>query len=255
MLIKSKWTLKVNKLTLLPCAYNVVLVKNLYQKMYLDFVNIAIPEITFSGIIGNYKKEGDFYCLSPDEEYYFSLSGLETNASHAIKNLQLNSSLDFLGVNFEIINRENQITSYEELYSNLVANDPQGIKEYNIQFLSPTSFAQGKTKLPLPIPSLMFRSWLDKWNYFCNIYLGGDELTQYLSENIYLNYYRLYSRQHYISQQKITGFTGEIKLKIPLKIDDLLANVANLLIHYADYCGTGIKTRLGMGNTFLTTFN
>jgi CRISPR-associated endoribonuclease Cas6 len=29
----------------------------------------------------------------------------------------------------------------------------------------------------------------------------------------------------------------------------LLANVANLLVQYSHYAGTGIKTRLGMGQT------
>lgn len=249
MLIKSTWTLTVNEITLLPCSYTVFLIKNLYQKMSLDFINNPIPEITFSGIIGNCKKEGNFYILFPDEKYYLSLSGLEFNASNAIQNLEFNSSLDFLGIQLDVINRENKITSYEEIYSKLVANDPHSIREYTINFLTPTAFAQGKINLPLPIPSLMFRSWLDKWNYFCNIYLGGDELTQYLSENIYFNYYKLYSRQQYIGQQKKTGFIGEVKLKIPLKVDTLLINVVNLLMNYSNYCGTGIKTRLGMGNT------
>lgn len=152
------------------------------------------------------KKEGNFYILFPDEKYYLSLSGLEFNASNAIQNLKFNSSLDFLGIQLDVINRENKITSYEEIYSKLVANDPHSIREYTINFLTPTAFAQGKINLPLPIPSLMFRSWLDKWNYFCNIYLGGDELTQYLSENIYFNYYKLYSRQQYIGQQKKDRF-------------------------------------------------
>lgn len=31
--------------------------------------------------------------------------------------------------------------------------------------------------------------------------------------------------------------------------DPLLANVANLLVQYAGFCGTGMKTRLGMGHT------
>ena len=33
------------------------------------------------------------------------------------------------------------------------------------------------------------------------------------------------------------------------RADPLLANVANLLVQYARFAGTGMKTRLGMGQT------
>jgi len=33
------------------------------------------------------------------------------------------------------------------------------------------------------------------------------------------------------------------------KVDPLLANVAHLLVQYAGFAGTGIKTRLSMGQT------
>lgn len=250
MLIQSTWKLKINQETLLPCAYSTNLIKLLYQKMGLEFTAETLPEITFSGILGNYKKNDNFYILSPEEDYYLSLSGLELSASKAIKELNFNNDkLDFLGISFQVGNREDDITTYEQLYSELVAEDPESIKDYRLEFLTPTSFAQGKMNLPLPLPSLMFHGWLNKWNNFCNIYLGSDELIDYLSNNIYLNYYRLNTRKLQINQQKVTGFVGEINLKIPQRVDDLLANVANLLINYSQYCGTGIKTRLGMGNT------
>lgn len=112
--------------------------------MSLDFINNPIPEITFSGIIGNCKKEGNFYILFPDEKYYLSLSGLEFNASNAIQNLKFNSSLDFLGIQLDVINRENKITSYEEIYSKLVANDPHSIREYTINFFDSYCFCTRK---------------------------------------------------------------------------------------------------------------
>ncbi len=44
---------------------------------------------------------------------------------------------------------------------------------------------------------------------------------------------------------------GQVTLQIPYRTDALLANVANLLIQYSQYAGTGIKTRLGMGQTIV----
>jgi CRISPR-associated endoribonuclease Cas6 len=49
----------------------------------------------------------------------------------------------------------------------------------------------------------------------------------------------------------INGFVGNVNLQISYRIDALLVNVANLLIQYSQYSGTGIKTRLGMGQTSL----
>lgn len=249
MLIRSTWTLKIKNETLLPCAYTPNLIKILYAKMGLEFTKELIPHLTFSGILGKYSKSNDFYCLEKENEYKLSLSGLEINASMAIKSLELNNKLEFLGVSFQVTNREDKITTYEEIYSSLVAQQPEAIRDYRLQFSTPTAFAQNKINLPLPVPKLMFRSWLQRWNHFSNIYLGGDELIEYLSNNIYLNYHRLNSRKLQINQNKITGFVGEINLKIPQRVDDLIAHVANLLINYSEYAGTGIKTRLGMGHT------
>lgn len=251
ILIRSTWTLKIANDSLLSCAYAPNLIKILYQKMGLDFSGEMIPNLTFSGIVGRYYKTNDFYCLSSQDEYQLSLSALDTNGSQALKSLDLKENLDFLGISFQIINREDEITSYEELYSKLVAQEPEAIKDYKLEFITPTAFTQDKVNLPLPIPHLMFRSWLKRWNHFCNIYLGEDELITYLSNNIYLNYHRINSRKVYINQNKVTGFVGEINFKIPQRADDLLANVANLLINYSEYAGTGIKTRLGMGYSLL----
>ncbi len=251
MLIRSTWTLKIREETLLPFAYTPNLIKLLYAKMGIDFTNEFTPNLTFSGIVGKISKTDDFLHLTPENEYQLSLAGLEINASKAIKKLELNEKIEFLGITFEVINREDKITTYEEMYSLLVAEEPEAIRDYQLEFLTPTAFAQNKVNLPLPIPHLMFRSWLERWNHFSNIYLGGNELIEYLKNNSYLAYLNLNSRRVQINQNKITGFVGTINLKIPQRIDDLLANVVNLLFHYSEYAGTGIKTRLGMGNTLL----
>ncbi len=44
---------------------------------------------------------------------------------------------------------------------------------------------------------------------------------------------------------------GDVTLQIFQRADDLLANVAHLLVNYAEFAGTGMKTRLGMGQTLL----
>lgn len=170
-------------------------------------------------------------------------------SAKAISHLYLSDSLEFLGAKFNVLNREDEITSYEELYTALVANEPEAIRRFELQFRTPTVFSQGGTNLPLPVPNLMFRSWLERWNNFAPVYLGGDELIAYLSNAILLKNHKIQTKSWQLHRGYVNGFVGDVTLQMFNRADPLLANVANLLVQYARFAGTGMKTRLGMGQT------
>jgi CRISPR-associated endoribonuclease Cas6 len=259
MLIRSTWTLAVAEPTTLPRSYGLELVKILHQRMGLEMSNRPIPDVTYSGILGNLSASGDFLTFYPDEPYQLVLSGLQENASKLIADFSFDrphsgphsdqQTLQLLGTEFQIIDRNDESTSYDQLYHTLVANEPAPAKRFDINFITPTAFAQDRIYLPLPVPALMFHSWLDRWNTFAPVYLGSDELVRYLSENIALTRHHLQTRRFTVHRNSITGFTGTVALQLLSRTDPLLANVASLLIHYAQFAGTGIKTRLGMGQT------
>ncbi|MGB7439990.1 MAG: CRISPR system precrRNA processing endoribonuclease RAMP protein Cas6 [Coleofasciculaceae cyanobacterium] len=249
MLIRSTWTLTTNETAVLPRSYGLELVKILHEKLGLVLGSEIIPSVSFSGLSGYCSRSGDFLSFYPEEFYRLSLSGLEERAAKAIASLDLSDRLAFLGAKFNLINREDETTSYEQLYTKLVAEEPEPARQFALKFLTPTSFSQQKTHLPLPVPALMFRSWLEKWNNFAPVYLGGDELVSYLSSNIRVKRHRIQTRTFQLHRGYVTGFTGDVKLQVSYKVEPLLANVANLLINYAPFSGTGIKTRLGMGRT------
>lgn len=249
MLIHSTWTLTVSEPTVLPRSYTLELVKDLHRRISLEIGQEIVPSTTYSGIIGKCTASGDFLTFHPDEFYQLRICGLEETVSKAAASLDLSTGLEFLGAKFEAIDRQDEITSYEQLYTTLVANEPEPIHRFNLQFLTPTAFAQNRIHLPLPIPSLMFRSWLERWNEFAPIYLGGNELIAYLESAVVIKSHQIKTRSHQLQRGYIMGFVGDVKLQVSFRIEPLLANVANLLIHYSQYAGTGIKTRLGMGNT------
>jgi CRISPR-associated endoribonuclease Cas6 len=249
MLVNSTWTLSVSEPTVLPRSYNLELVKLLHNNLGLELGSEIISSISFSGICGFYTTSYDFLIFQPQIFYQLSLCGLKEASSKVLSLLNLNESLEFLGAKFNIINREDNITSYEELYTNLVANEPEAIRRFDLQFTTPTAFAQGGITLPLPIPTLMFRSWLERWNNFAPIYLGGDELIAYLSNAVLLKHHKIQTRSWQLQRGYVNGFVGDVTLQIFNRADPLLANVANLLVQYAQFAGTGIKTRLGMGRT------
>jgi CRISPR-associated endoribonuclease Cas6 len=248
MLIRSTWTLSLSEPIVLPRSYRLELVKLLHERMGLEMGGEAIPPISYSGIVGYCLAHQDFLTFNPDEFYTFSLCGLQEKAAKAITFLNL-SSLEFLGAKFEVINRENEVTSYEQLYTTLVANEPEPVRRFDLQFITPTAFAQGGIHLPLPVPALMFRSWLERWNHFAPVYLGSDELVAYLSNSIMLKHHQIKTRSHQLHRGYVNGFIGDVTLQVLNRADPLLANVANLLVSYAQFAGTGVKTRLGMGHT------
>lgn len=254
MLIRSHWTLTVSEPTTIPRSYHLELVKILHNRLGLEIGQAKIPSVTYSGLIGHCSASKDFLTFAPDEFYQLSICGLQKSASNAIASLDLTSGLEFLGAKFEVRDREDEITSYEELYTTLVANEPAPIHRFNLQFTTPTAFAQGRTHLPLPIPSLMFRSWLERWNEFAPVYLGGDELIAYLENAVVIKSHQIKTRSFQLPRGYINGFVGNINLQMSYRIDALLVNVANLLIQYSQYSGTGIKTRLGMGQTSVNLY-
>lgn len=249
MLIRSTWTLTTDETAVLPRAYCLELTKELHEKLNLSLGNEIIPPVTFSGLVGKRSSSQDFFSFPVGETYQLSLCGLETTSAKAIASLSLSNSLEFLGTKFKVIHREDAITSYEQLYTTLVADEPEPQREYTLNFVTPTAFSQHRTHLPLPVPTLMFRSWLERWNHFASIYLGGDELISYLSDAVRIKHHRIKTRNFQLRRGYITGFIGEVTLQLPPRIDPLLANVISLLTSYAPYAGTGVKTRLGMGKT------
>ena len=253
MLIRSTWILSVSEPTILPRSYGLELVKQLHQQLGLEMGNEAIPSVSYSGIIGLCSTSRDFFTFHPEEFYKLSLSGLQEVSAKAISHFNFSDSLEFLGAKFNILNREDEITSYEELYTTLVANEPEPIRRFELQFLTPTAFSQGGTNLPLPVPNLMFRSWLERWNNFAPVYLGGDELIAYLSNAILLKNHKIQTRSWQLHRGYVNGFVGDVTLHIFNRADSLLANVADLLVQYARFAGTGMKTRLGMGQIQIPT--
>jgi CRISPR-associated endoribonuclease Cas6 len=251
MLIRSTWTLTVSEPAVLPRAYHLELVKELHRRLGLEVGSEAVPCVSFSGIQGFYQVSQDFVTFTPDEFYTLSLCGLQENAAKSIASLNLSPSLEFLGAKFDIISREDEITSYEQLYTELVANEPEPIRRFNLKFITPTAFAQGHTHLALPVPNQMFRNWLERWNHFAPVYLGSDELIAYLSQAVLLKHHKIQTRSYQLPKGYVSGFVGNVTLQISYRTDSLLANVANLLVQYSQYSGTGIKTRLGMGQTLI----
>ncbi|MEO0935564.1 MAG: CRISPR-associated protein Cas6, partial [Cyanobacteria bacterium J06641_2] len=76
MLIKSTWTLTVSEPTVLPRSYNLELVKQLHQQLNLEIGSESTPSTSYSGLLGFYSTNKDFFNFHPEEFYNLSLSGI-----------------------------------------------------------------------------------------------------------------------------------------------------------------------------------
>jgi len=249
MLISKTLTVSPKERIPLPRHYYLELVKQLHEKLSLPMGDEQIAPVSCSGLIGNVENSGDFITFSPQETYELKLCGLNAEASSKIAQLDLSPNLEFLGGSFTILAEQQKDNSYEQLYTHFVAEEPTPVREFQFNFLTPTAFAQDRGQLPLPVPKLMFRSWLNRWNHFAPIYLGKEELLEYLEHGVKIKHHRIKTRNFTLPKGYITGFTGTVTLTIPRHFDQLLANVAHLLCLYSSFASTGIKTRLGMGQT------
>ncbi len=249
MLIRSTWQLSMAEPVTLPRSHHLGLVKDLHNCLDIHMGEENIPSTTFSGILGYCDRNADFVTFLPDQSYTLTLSGLQESSSKAIADLDLGEALEFLGAKFLVCDRQDEVTSYENLYTELVANEPEITRKFELNFLTPTAFAQNRTHLPLPVPHLMFRSWLERWNHFAPIYLGSNDLLTYLTNYVTVTRHHIKTSTVQIHQGRCTGFLGQVTVQAVSKVDPLIANVAHLLVQYANFAGTGIKTRLSMGQT------
>lgn len=248
MIIRIDWILSPVQTVTLPCAYRLALIKDLHERTGYSLGGEQIPSTRCSGLIGA-RAKGDFVTFEAGQFYRLSLSGLSEQTAKAIANLMLGDEINCLNACFLVCERSQQSTTYETLYQQQVANEPEPTHRHLLRFETPTAFSQKGLYLPLPVPELMLRSWLTSWNHFAPVYLGGDELIGYLNEVVAISRHRLQTSSLQVHKGWVTGFTGEVNLTLLKRTDPLLAQVASLLMAYAEFCGTGMKTRLGMGHT------
>lgn len=108
------------------------------------------------------------------------------------------------------------------------------------------SFKQNGRYVLLPQEHLILQSLLNKWNAFCpEIPLDDPDAVRMLENGILISDYSLRSGRYPLKDQKIPGFYGSLTMYAALPAP--LMEIWNILCHFSEYSGVGIKTALGMG--------
>lgn len=134
-------------------------------------------------------------------------------------------------------------SDYKNLYESAKLNN-----EIILQFATPTAFKQGDTNILFPIPRLIFKGYIEKWNKYSGIQLD-DSIIDEIDSSIILSSYKLKTLPFFDGRVKIPGFAGICKFKIKNTNDKELVRNINLLADFSFFAGTGRKTTHGMGMT------
>lgn len=134
-------------------------------------------------------------------------------------------------------------------YDDLVRRASHDERRIKLRFFTPTSFSSGKVDLPVPLPRLIFRSFLKRFQEFRQARFP-ENVEQDIDFFVGVsNLQRLETRMIKTKKVNLIGFTGTVTFEIHRDAPEELVFLINLLADYAFFAGTGKKTTNGMGQT------
>lgn len=115
------------------------------------------------------------------------------------------------------------------------------------QFTSATCFHKNGNHLPFVLPSLAIGSWLRAWNAYAPITMPV-ELIAEADRAVAISYYKMQSVPVRYGKATFVGGIGNCTFTV-IDCDPYWRHVVNVLSAFSFYCGTGVKTALGLGQT------
>lgn len=137
--------------------------------------------------------------------------------------------------------------TYESLEEKHWMQDKK-VHHIDLRFITSTSFKTQGTYATYPMPHLIFKGLMKKWNHFSK----GSELTEshladQLATQMEITNYHLHMHPYSVEGRRIKAFRGE--WRIGYFKNQIASQMAAMLLDYANFCGSGIKVAMGMGGT------
>lgn len=262
-LIGLSLTLRIPKAFTVPPQYTTGL-----HSWFLNQVRLSNPALsqymhdeqaekpfTLSGLLdGAFLPQSDRSLLLPsDQTYSWIITGLNPEVTAWLQSWQPPDTLKLLSHTLAIdsLSIYYPATTYDQLWNTPA---PRPSESLCFTFLTPTSFRHHGNHLPLPMPDILFQSYLRRWNCFAPFEVNKTDFKQWVSEHVVIARHTLQSSKVQAGKQgSVTGFTGAIQFHITskAKADRDYVRLIYTLEHLAPYCGTGHKTTFGLGQTRL----
>lgn len=127
-------------------------------------------------------------------------------------------------------------------YQDLQENADRFSLGIRLQFASPTLLQMGPYKVEFPVVPLLFRHFIGIWNTF-----SSDKITfePALLEHVRLTDFKISSEKSRFG----LAFQGWIDLEVENGRTENEIGILNMLCDFSFYCGTGVYTDRGLGQT------
>ena len=188
--------------------------------------------------------------------YIWKISTLNEEAKEKIIDRMFDDNVNSFALTYhnlkiDIISKEIvDVHSYKDITDRYFLSSDT-VRTADIKFLTPTTYKVHGHYTIFPYLSNMFISLYDKWNYYSkNLSLQDDKLLENIVKNVKMVRYNLKSTQFCMEGVKLDSFIGSIKLHCIG--DDMLVNIYNMLLDFANYSGVGAKTSLSMGGVSIS---
>lgn len=143
-------------------------------------------------------------------------------------------------IKIELVVKDVREISEQELADKYLAFDPYQ-RKIRINFQTPTSFKQDGEFVLFPTAELIMQSLTNKWNAWALDYSVEDIVW----DNCKIDRYNLRSIPYELKGAKVKGFVGYVDLFF--WGSESIIRLANMLCHYGEFAGVGVKAALGMG--------
>lgn len=121
-------------------------------------------------------------------------------------------------------------------------------RRISLCFRSPTGFRSDRGPVSDPSPRICLTGYLRKWELFADVTLPSTQLLEYAERNLVVVRHKLRPATIQLGRFYEKGVVGELEWEADGN-DPGLLRLVNALVDYASYCGTGMKTAQGMGQT------
>ena len=144
---------------------------------------------------------------------------------------------------FQIVKQE----TFKEIEEKYWGTDKK-IHHMDMNFLTSASCKSQGGYAIFPMPHLIFKNLIKKWNAFSDgSTMEEVGIADQLAQQMDITDYQLHMHPFSLEGRRIRAFRG--KVRYGFFKNDAAARLAATLADFANYAGTGMKTSMGMGGT------
>ena len=222
---------------------------NLFQGYLMSLIDSDYAQFLHKNQLNPYS-QFVFY-NKEDDCYIWRISALTEEAHENITKKILNKkektlTLTHNDLTFDIISKGiTQQLSYKDI-SDKYFSAEKVKRLIKIRTLTPVTYKSNNEYQIFPEVKSLYVSLYNKWCAFStNVSIESEETLEHLINHTNLDSYDLKSAKYSTDGINIKAFKGNFSIYI--KGPEPLVNIANMLFDYAQYCGLGAKTSMGMG--------